>query len=326
MNNYIYNEVNMTETFRNPITESGADPFVVRFEDGYYYVYSADGGVFVSRADNIHHLRQDGKCIFRPEEGKPYSRELWAPEIHFIDGDWYCYVAADDGVNANHHMYVLKSTDGRPDGVYAMVGMLDDGSGCWAIDGTVMPCGGKLYFVWSGWESRENTHQNLYIAPMKSPTELAGARVLLSRPEYDWEKRGSGPTKSGKCLPTVNEGPQILEKDGTVHVIYSAAGSWCRHYCLGMLTLRGGDPLNPADWVKCKEPVFAESEGTHGPGHCSFVKAKDGKTDFIIYHARRDAKGGWVGRGMRAQPFTWDGDVPVFGAAATPDDDIEIPI
>ena len=326
MNNYIYNEVNMTETFRNPITESGADPFVVRFEDGYYYVYSADGGVFVSRADNIHHLRQDGKCIFRPEEGKPYSRELWAPEIHFIDGDWYCYVAADDGVNANHHMYVLKSTDGRPDGVYAMVGMLDDGSGCWAIDGTVMPCGGKLYFVWSGWESRENTHQNLYIAPMKSPTELAGARVLLSRPEYDWEKRGSGPTKSGKCLPTVNEGPQILEKDGTVHVIYSAAGSWCRHYCLGMLTLRGGDPLNPADWVKCKEPVFVESEGTHGPGHCSFVKAKDGKTDFIISHARRDAKGGWVGRGMRAQPFTWDGDVPVFGAAATPDDDIEIPV
>lgn len=326
MNNYIYNEVNMAETFRNPITESGADPFVVRFEDGYYYVYSADGGVFVSRADNIHHLRQNGKCIFRPEEGKPYSRELWAPEIHFIDGDWYCYVAADDGVNANHHMYVLKSTDGRPDGVYAMVGMLDDGSGCWAIDGTVMPCGGKLYFVWSGWESRENTHQNLYIAPMKSPTELAGARVLLSRPEYDWEKRGSGPTKSGKCLPTVNEGPQILEKDGTVHVIYSAAGSWCRHYCLGMLTLRGGDPLNPADWVKCKEPVFVESEGTHGPGHCSFVKAKDGKTDFIIYHARRDAKGGWVGRGMRAQPFTWDGDVPVFGAAATPDDDIEIPV
>lgn len=326
MNNYIYNEVNMAETFRNPITESGADPFVVRFEDGYYYVYSADGGVFVSRADNIHHLRQNGKCIFRPEEGKPYSRELWAPEIHFIDGDWYCYVAADDGVNANHHMYVLKSTDGRPDGVYAMVGMLDDGSGCWAIDGTVMPCGGKLYFVWSGWESRENTHQNLYIAPMKSPTELAGARVLLSRPEYDWEKQGSGPTKSGKCLPTVNEGPQILEKDGTVHVIYSAAGSWCRHYCLGMLTLRGGDPLNPADWVKCKEPVFVESEGTHGPGHCSFVKAKDGKTDFIIYHARRDAKGGWVGRGMRAQPFTWDGDVPVFGAAATPDDDIEIPV
>ncbi len=316
----------MTETFRNPITESGADPFVVRFEERYYYVYSTADGVFVSHADNIHHLAQDGRCIFRPEAGKPYSKELWAPEIHFIDGDWYCYVAADDGANVSHHMYVLKSTDGRPDGAYEMVGMLDDGSGCWAIDGTVMPYGGKLYFVWSGWESRENTNQNLYIAPMKSPTELSGARVLLSRPEYDWEKRGSGPTKSGKCLPAVNEGPQILEKDGTVHIIYSAAGSWCRHYCLGRLTLRGGDPLEAANWVKHPEPVFVENEGAHGPGHCSFVKARDGETDFIVYHARRDAKGGWVGRGMRAQPFGWDGDVPVFGAAATPADDVEIPV
>lgn len=316
----------MTETFRNPITESGADPFVVRFEERYYYVYSTADGVFVSHADNIHHLAQDGRCIFRPEAGKPYSKELWAPEIHFIDGDWCCYVAADDGANVNHHMYVLKSTDGRPDGAYEMVGMLDDGSGCWAIDGTVMPYGGKLYFVWSGWESRENTNQNLYIAPMKSPTELSGARVLLSRPEYDWEKRGSGPTKSGKCLPAVNEGPQILEKDGTVHIIYSAAGSWCRHYCLGRLTLRGGDPLEAANWVKHPKPVFVENEGAHGPGHCSFVKARDGETDFIVYHARRDAKGGWVGRGMRAQPFGWDGDVPVFGAAATPADDVEIPV
>ena len=316
----------MAETFRNPITENGADPFVVRFEDRYYYVYSADDGVAVSSADNIHHLKQDGKCIFRPAAGKPYSKELWAPEIHYLDGDWYCYVAADDGANANHHMYVLKSTNGRPDGAYELVGMLDDGSGCWAIDGTVLPYGGRLYFVWSGWESRENTHQNIYIAPMKSPTELCGARVLLSTPEYDWEKRGSGPTESGKCLPAVNEGPQVLEKDGTVHIIYSAAGSWCRHYCLGRLTFRGGDPLDPKCWEKCAEPVFTEGEGAHGPGHCSFVKAADGKTDFIIYHARRDAKGGWVGRGMRAQPFTWDGDVPVFGKAASPEDDIEIPV
>ena len=51
----------MTETFRNPITESGADPFVVRFEERYYYVYSTADGVFVSHADNIHHLAQDGR-------------------------------------------------------------------------------------------------------------------------------------------------------------------------------------------------------------------------------------------------------------------------
>mgnify|MGYP000990676808 FL=1 len=317
----------MTETFHNPIIEEGADPFVTAWQGNYYYVYSVDDArIEVSRADNIHHLTRAGKCVFRPEPDMPYSKQLWAPEIHEIDGDWYLYVAADDGDPVNHRMYVLRSRDKTPDGEYEMIGVLRAEPDCLAIDGTVLPYGGRLYFVWSGWESRENTHQNIYIAPMKSPTELCGARVLLSTPEYDWEKRGSGPTKSGKCLPAVNEGPQVLEKDGTVHIIYSAAGSWCRHYCLGRLTFRGGDPLDPKCWEKCAEPVFTEGEGAHGPGHCSFVKAADGKTDFIIYHARRDAKGGWVGRGMRAQPFTWDGDVPVFGKAASPEDDIEIPV
>lgn len=316
----------MTETFKNPINESGADPFVVRFGDKYYYVFSAAGGLYVSSADNIHHLNREGKCIFSPEEGKPYSKELWAPEIHYLDGDWYCYVAADDGVNVHHRMYVLKSTDGTPDGKYEMVGKIGDESDCWAIDGTVIENGGKRYFVWSGWESDEKKNQNIYIAEMKSPTEVVGKRVLLSSPEYEWEKRGSGPSASGKVFPTVNEGPQILYKDGTVHIIYSAAGSWCRHYCLGRLTWRGGDMLDAANWEKCPEPVFVENEGTHGPGHCSFTKAVDGVTDFIVYHACRKPNSGWAGRGVRAQPFGWDGDVPVFGKAATPDDEIEIPV
>ena len=40
----------------------------------------------------------------------------------------------------------------------------------------------------------------------------------------------------------------------------------------------------------------------------------------------RTPDGGWRSRGFRAQPFTWDGDMPVFGKAATPADAIEIPV
>ncbi|MBQ9428063.1 MAG: glycoside hydrolase family 43 protein [Clostridia bacterium] len=312
----------MTEFFYNPITESGADPFVVRVCDRYYYCYSAGGAVKVACADNIHHLAQNGKEIWRPEADKPYSKELWAPEIHKIDGVWYLYVACDGGNNADHRMYVCRS-NGGPDGDYTLVGKIGDATDKWAIDGTVLQRGGKFYFVWSGWEGDLNLDQDIYIAEMKSPTEIGSARVKLSSPEYEWERRGSGRTADGKLLPGVNEGPQILEKGDTVHIVYSAAGSWCRHYCLGILTLRGGDPLDAKNWIKGKGPVFVENEGTHGPGHCSFTTAPDGK-DFIVYHARRDAKGGWVGRGMRAQPFSWDGDMPIFGAAAKPTDRIEI--
>ena len=318
----------MTETFHNPIIEEGADPFVTAWQGNYYYVYSVgDARIEVSRADNIHHLTRAGKCVFRPEPDMPYSKQLWAPEIHEIDGDWYLYVAADDGDPVNHRMYVLRSRDKTPDGEYEMIGVLRAEPDCLAIDGTVLHHDGKLYFVWSGWDEGASVwiphNQSIFIAEMKSPTEIGSRRVLLSKPDYDWEKHGAVKDKNGKIAPMVNEGPQILYKDSTIHIVYSASHSMTRYYCLGLLTFRGGDILDPAAWVKSDHPVFSESEGTHGTGHCSFVKAVDGKTDFIIYHAMRTPDGGWRSRGFRAQPFTWDGDMPVFGKAATPEDAIE---
>ena len=38
-----------------------------------------------------------------------YSKELWAPELHIIDGKCYIYVACDNGNNYNHRMYVLEN-------------------------------------------------------------------------------------------------------------------------------------------------------------------------------------------------------------------------
>ena len=129
----------MTETFHNPIIEEGADPFVTAWQGNYYYVYSVDDArIEVSRADNIHHLTRAGKCVFRPEPDMPYSKQLWAPEIHEIDGDWYLYVAADDGDPVNHRMYVLRSRDKTPDGEYEMIGVLRAEPDCLAIDGTVL--------------------------------------------------------------------------------------------------------------------------------------------------------------------------------------------
>ncbi len=321
----------MTEKFKNPILKAGADPFVVFWNDKYYYVYSnADASVEVSVANNIHHITREGKCVWKPEEGKEYSKHLWAPEIHEIGGEWYLHVACDDGDMTHHRMFVLKSKDGTPDGEYEMVGKITDKTDCLAIDGTVIQKGDELYYVWSGWEEGATAYiphdQCIFIAKMKSPTEIEGDRVLLSRPDYDWEKHGSGPAGNGRVHPCVNEGPQILYKDDTIHIVYSASHSRTRHYCLGMLTYRGGDIMNPENWVKSDHAVFSESEGTHGTGHCSFVKARDGKTDFIVYHAMLTTEGGWSTRGVRAQPFTWDGDMPVFGKAVTPEEDVEIPV
>ncbi len=321
----------MTETFKNPILPFGADPFVTFWKGKYYYVYSVkDAKIEVSSADNIHHLNQNGKCIFHPEAGKEYSYHLWAPEIHEINGDWYLYVACDDGDMAKHRMYVLKSKNGEPDGDYEMIGRITPENEYPAIDGTVLKKGNDLYFLWSGWEEGATAYiphdQCIFMAKMKSPTELEGERILLSKPNFDWERHGSGPAPNGRVHPSVNEGPQVLYKDDTIHVIYSASHSRTRYYCFGLLTYRGGDIMDKNSWVKSDKPVFVESEGSHGPGHGMCIKALDGKTDFVVYHAKSTPAEGWSTRGVRAQPFTWDGDMPVFGKAVTPLEEVEIPV
>lgn len=151
------------------------------------------------------------------------------------------------------------------------------------------------------------------MAPMSNPWTLSGERILLSEPTLPWERE----TYPGG--PTVNEGPQVLQHMGTTHIVYSASHSSTEHYCLGLLTHRGGDVCNPKNWVKAPYPVLTRNEegGVFGVGHCSFTVSPDGSEDWILYHAMTDRLGGWGNRSARAQRFTWqENGLPKFETAA----------
>lgn len=286
--------------FTNPITEKGADPWVIRNNGIYYYCYSTGRAIGVKKAENLHEIgKGDAVTVWRAPDSGPYSREIWAPELHLLDGKWYIYFAADDGDNSNHRMYVLEGTDDDPQGSYVFKGKISDPSDKWAIDGTVYTdAAGRHYFIWSGWEGDVNIRQDIYIAPMSNPWTICGERVMLSSPSEPWETIGT---------PAVNEGPEILIKDNHVHIIYSASGSWTDDYCLGRLTLTGDDPLDASAWKKFG-PVFSKAVKAYGPGHASFVKSPDGKQDWIIYHACLVSGSGWGGRSVRMQEFKWNED------------------
>ena len=289
-------------------TFRGRDPWVFAHEGNFYHLFALTDGLAMVKSPTLEGLqKQEPRRIYTPEENTAWSRQLWAPEAHFLDGKWYIYHAADDGDNYNHRIYVLESRSADPLGPYTFRGQLTDATNKWAIDGTVLHLGGKTYLIWSGWEGDENVAQNLYIAELADPTRFATERRLISAPEEPWEQLGADATH-----PFINEGPVVLQKGDATHVVYSASGSWCNDYCLGMLTYVGGDPLEKSSWKKSDGPVFARSEEVNGPGHCSFVK--DGDTDYLCYHAfDGDCSGKWQSAHALAQAFTWDGDVPVFG-------------
>lgn len=291
--------------FTNPVASGGGDPWVVRDDEDYYYCYSGGNGVCVKKLDSLMDLTTDGGTkVYTAPDGTDYSAEYWAPELHKINGKWYIYVAADDGDNYNHRMYVLECTsDTDPTATYKMLGKITDSTDKWAIDGTVLQYNGECYFVWSGWEGDENVMQNLYIAHMSSPSTIDSERVMISRPNKKWEIGGG--------TPLINEGPVALTHGEALYIVYSGSGSWSDYYCLSMLTFTGGDILDAANWQKSDGAVFAKTDKVFGPGHCSFTTAPDGET-WMIYHANLVSGSGWSGRSIWTTPITWDGDTPVF--------------
>ena len=262
------------------------------------------------------------KIVWTPPATGPYSKDIWAPELHFINGKWYIYFAADAGRNQSHRLWVLENSSRDPlGGEWVMKGKLADASDKWAIDGSVFEHKGRLYVVWSGWEGDTNGRQDIYIARMKDPWTIESRRVRLSMPEYPWEKVGDildWKTSDNPPHVDVNEGPQFLKHGNKVFIIYSASGCWTENYSLGMLTASAdSDLLDRESWKKSPEPVFQPSSTAraYGAGHNSFFKSPDGTEDWILYHANPKPKQGCGReRSPRAQPFTWKADgTPDFG-------------
>ncbi len=270
----------------------------------YYYSESRQKRqIFIRRSRTIAGIGQDpGVCVWTAPAGGKNSNNLWAPELHLIDGKWFIYYAADDGKNAHHRMWVLESEGSDPRGRYRCRGRLETNG--WAIDGTVMGLGdGRRYFVWSGWPGRRNGQQNLYLAPMKDPVTIAEPRVLLAAPDQAWER----------VEMPICEGPQVLRRNGDLFIVYSASGSWTPDYCLGLLHNNTKDVLNPAAWRK-HGPVFKKTNQVWGVGHCSFVKSLCQNEDWIIYHSKSSRQPGWEDRDVHAKRFSWTSDgFPDFG-------------
>ncbi len=307
-------------TFTNPLLPSGADPFSFYKDGFYYYTHTTGNRVDLWKTNNLADLKMaQRKTIFTPPPNTAYSKELWAPEIHFLQGKWYVYFAADDGRNENHRMYVLENEAADPmQGSWTFKGKIADPADKWAIDGDVFTWKNQLYMIWSGWEGDTNGQQDIYIAKMKNPWTIEGNRARIAIPQFEWEKHGDLNNANNPPHVNVNEGPQALIHGDRLHIIFSASGCWTDFYALGVLSFTGkSNLLDAGSWKKHPEPFFKQSKenGVYAPGHNSFFKSPDGKQDWILYHANNAPGQGCGGhRSPRAQLFTWDKDgMPQFG-------------
>lgn len=308
------------DTFRNPLLPSGPDPWVVTHDGFFYYMNTTGRNLTVWKTRDITDLAHaEKKVVWTPPATGPYSHDLWAPELHLLDGKWYIYFAADAGENESHRIYVVENTAADPlEGTWTFKGKAGDTTDKWAIDASVFEDKGQKYMVWSGWEGDSDGEQRIYIAHLKNPWTVDSKRVLLSYPEYPWEHVGDLPDRPAMPHVNVNEGPEILEHRGHIFLVYSASACWTDYYELGAAEAQSGaNLLDPASWKKFDHPFFKQDRAASvfGPGHNGFFESPDGKEDWIIYHANSGSNEGCGSkRSPRAQRFTWNANgTPDFG-------------
>ncbi|WP_419803810.1 glycoside hydrolase family 43 protein [Terriglobus sp.] len=296
----------MAQGAANPILNH-ADPFITLHPEAGRYLLLATSGsnVTIWSGPTVETAATNAKTVFTPTDG---LRELWSPTLWQVDGrSWIYFTARMPG--KEHAVYVLESNTGDALGSYTFKGALDL-HGRASIDPSVLAMGGMHYLMYVTVDSGANEIRMVRLA---APMQPVGTDALIAKPEYPWEK-GAGTTRN---YP-VDEGPTALYHAGKTFIVFSGSDTASPRYCLGLLTFKGGDPLQPANWAKSPEPVFSASpeHGIWGPGRGTFAEGKDG-TNWLLYAAKSTDAPDAQNRAIRAQRFTWKpDDTPDFGVPA----------
>lgn len=275
--------------YNKPFILQNADPYVYKHVDGGYW-YTATvptyDKILLRKSNTIDGLsRAEEVVIWEKHQSGIMSEHVWAPELHYLDGRWFIYFAAGDKDNIwEIRPYVLMCEGDDPlKDPWMEMGMMQSADefsfNDFSLDGTVFENRGKRYFVWAEKVNIGKKISNIYIAEMETPLKLATKQVLISSPDYDWERVDFW----------VNEGPAVVHHGGKIFLTYSASATGdC--YCMGMLSINEEeDLLDPCAWKKERYPILRSDvdKGIFGPGHNSFTKSEDGTEDIMIYHARQ---------------------------------------
>ncbi len=280
--------------YPNPFIPERADPYIFKGPDGFYYFtasypayLNADSGydrIILRKSETVIGLKDaEEKTIWSAHEKGTMAKHIWAPEIHFISKKWYIFFAAGDSDSIwNIRPYVLQCTGADPicdswEEKGKMQSCEDDDFSFtdFSLDMTYFENNSKHFLIWA----QKLGDSSLFMAEINpdQPWKLISKPILLTKPEYDWEK----------IRFAVNEGPAVLKTDDKIFVFFSASGTG-EEYCMGMLYAnKNADLMNISSWEKLPHPILETKDLVNeaGPGHNSFALDENGKL-LLVYHAR----------------------------------------
>ncbi|HWV48113.1 MAG TPA: family 43 glycosylhydrolase, partial [Microbacterium sp.] len=333
--------------YPTPFADERADPSVFRYEANGQVKFlmiatedlnlnpvdPANGPHMPIRiADTIDDLSDDALAAGRNVEidllkagdldaaGNAMTGCFWAPEFHVIDGKLsILFMPCYDGDSGRPDMWtgrasiiqLQKDAQGndldpavpanwsKAEPVVRADGGILNPVQQISLDMTFFQDSGKSYYAWQMLGA-------IYLAEVDpaNPTRLTTEPVRILAPEYAWDN-------------TIAEGPNVLERDGTLYLLYSGS-TVGDTYTTGLATATAGagaDLADPATWTKLNHPVqksgMFNGEWQLGTGHGMWSSDEDGNL-LYVFHARTDHNG-LTGRDMfvRRVHFSADG-MPVL--------------
>lgn len=199
------------------------DTIVCLGGDGHYYmtgstgdnIWAVNDGVELWRSKDLHawdylglvwSIERDGgwEKSWRMRAGVPF-RALWAPEIHFIRGNYYiCHCVSRAG------LAILKSTTGRAEGPYVHA-FSPDKALRHGIDATLFEDESGVWLTYGSADEIVRLKDDL--------SGYAGEWRPMTPAEYDLDPaHHHGSCDKGNCLRMGYEGATMFKRDGVYYL------------------------------------------------------------------------------------------------------------
>ena len=294
------------------IIKNAADPFVLKDDDGTYYLYHTGKGFKVYSSKDLVNWTSLGSSM--PNKGYKWAvTNYWAPEVVKFEGKYYIHYTgqAADGVK---RIGIARSDS--PSGPF--LDIFDTGfygtPPKSVIDSHIFfDEDGKIYMYYSNAASSNKVgnqnYSEIWVIELKPDLSgTIGSAIKLIQPEQTWEYNSD----AGMFW---NEGAVILKNKNIYYLMYSANNYGKSKYSVGFAT--SSSPFGP--FVKYENNPILSNESVpqlvSGPGHHTVTTSPDNKELFIVYHSHMDIveQGGKRMMNIDRMGFREDGTIYING-------------
>ncbi|MCI9141537.1 MAG: family 43 glycosylhydrolase [Lachnospiraceae bacterium] len=295
----------------DPAPAGQADPYILKAEDGRYYIYAtgAKGPSLFSSNSLLEGWAYEGECLDMTGQ-----KSCWAPCVVCMDGKYYMYYSSLDADTQDVHQQTLRvAVSASPRGPFRMIKKLLPP---FSIDPHVVVNGSGIYHFYCGnvlEAERVGTH--IFCDRMTDPITMEGNPVCVVKPTLDEEIFMRNRFKKGEHWHTV-EGAFYFHVGQTHFLMFSGANYTNPTYFIGYCVAHGPEDadLRTLTWKKYPDehtyaPLLCNTDYIEGMGHNSVIFDKG--EYYIVYHGRDAGDAGIPGdtRCARIDRMIVDGEV-----------------